>query len=166
MTDETFSPFELDKFMQKQGISGEILHQASKTQTVEAAAQAVGTIPERIVKSILFMIEERPVLAITCGPAHVNRKAIANFYGVGKKKVRLAQPDIVLRETGFSVGAMPPFGHKFKLTTLLDRRVLEQPEIFAGGGAENVLVKLNPYDILNVTNAHVMDLITPNVTDT
>ena len=166
MTDETLTPSELEKFMQTQGIFGEILHQTSKTQTVEAAAQAVGTIPERIVKSILFMIEEKPVLAITCGPAHVDRKAIANLYGVGKKKVKLAQPEIVLRETGFLVGAMPPFGHKYKLTTLLDRRVLEQPEIFAGGGAENVLVKLTPHDILKFTNAHVMDLITPNVTDT
>lgn len=166
MTDETLTPSELEKFMQAQDIFGEILYQTSMTQTVEAAAQAVGTIPERIVKSILFMIEEKSVLAITCGLAHVNRKAIANLYGVGKKKVKLAQPEIVLRETGFSVGAMPPFGHKYKLTTLIDRQVLEQPEIFAGGGAENVLVKLNPYDILNITNAHVMDLKPSNVTDT
>jgi prolyl-tRNA editing enzyme YbaK/EbsC (Cys-tRNA(Pro) deacylase) len=56
---------------------------------------------------------------------------------------------------------MPPFGHLRKLDTLLDCSVLEQPEIYAGGGAENALVRLSPEDILRVTQAEVMDLVQP-----
>ncbi len=56
---------------------------------------------------------------------------------------------------------MPPFGHRIPLTTLMDKRVLEQPDVYAGGGAENTLIHLNPEDILETTRAQVMDLVKP-----
>jgi prolyl-tRNA editing enzyme YbaK/EbsC (Cys-tRNA(Pro) deacylase) len=147
--------------MQENNIPGEILNLEVPTPTVEAAAQAVGTQPERIVKSILFLVADLPLLAITCGRAYVDRRALAAVYSVGRKKVKLATPEVVLEKTGFEVGAMPPFGHRDPLPTWLDRRVLEQPEVFAGGGAENALIRLVPEDILQVTQAQVIDLLNP-----
>lgn len=145
--------------MQEKDIPYEILHLDVPTPTVETAAKAVGTWVEHIVKSILFIIEDRPVLTITSGTAYVDRRAIANLYDVGRKRVKLASAEVVLSICGYEVGAMPPFGHLRRLPTLLDRRVLEQPEIYAGGGAENVLVRLSPEDILRVTQAQVIDLV-------
>jgi len=150
---------DLQAYMQAQDIAGEILHLSVPTPTVEAAAQAVNTRPEQIVKSILFMVDEEPVLAITCGTAYVERRVIADLFGVGKKRIKLADPANVLDVSGYEVGAMPPFGHSKPLTTLLDRRVLESAEVFAGGGAENALVRLSPQDILRVSKARVMDLV-------
>jgi prolyl-tRNA editing enzyme YbaK/EbsC (Cys-tRNA(Pro) deacylase) len=145
--------------MQEQGIYGEMLHLDVPTPTVETAAQAVGTRVEQIVKSILFVIEGRPVLTITSGTSHVDRRAIASLFSVGRKRVKLASAEAVLEICGYEVGAMPPFGHLSKLQTLLDRGVLEMPEVYAGGGAENVLVRLSPEEILRVTQAQVMDLV-------
>jgi prolyl-tRNA editing enzyme YbaK/EbsC (Cys-tRNA(Pro) deacylase) len=54
---------------------------------------------------------------------------------------------------------MPPFGYRQPLTTLIDQRVLDLPEAYAGGGAENAIVRLNPQDILQVTGARVLDLL-------
>jgi prolyl-tRNA editing enzyme YbaK/EbsC (Cys-tRNA(Pro) deacylase) len=150
---------DLEAFMRVQGISGEILHLDVPTPTVETAAQAVGTRVEQIVKSILFMIEGQPVLTITSGTSYVDRRAIAAMYAVGRKRVKLASAEAVLEICGYEVGAMPPFGHLRKLQTLLDRNVLELPEIYAGGGAENALVRLCPEEILHVTQARVMDLV-------
>ena len=149
---------DLQDYMQTHGILGEILRLNVPTPTVETAAQAVGTKPEQIIKSILFMVGGQPVLAITCGTAYVGSRVIANLYGVGKKQVKLATPETVLELSGYEVGAMPPFGHHQPLTTLLDRRVLELPEAYAGGGAENAVVRLNPQEILRATGAKVMDL--------
>jgi prolyl-tRNA editing enzyme YbaK/EbsC (Cys-tRNA(Pro) deacylase) len=78
---------------------------------------------------------------------------------VGKKRVKLATPEMVLEISGYEVGAMPPFGHRQPLTTLIDQRVLDLPEAYAGGGAENAIVRLNPQDILQVTGARVLDLL-------
>lgn len=150
---------ELTEFMQAYSIQGEILHLDVPTPTVEAAASAVGSLPEQIIKSILFMVDDQPVLAIACGKSTIERRAIAGLFGVGKKRVKLASPEWVLEISGYEVGAMPPFGHRQPLMTLLDSRVLDSDESYAGGGAENALVRLNPQEILRVTNAKVLDLL-------
>ena len=150
---------ELGRFMQAQGVQGQILHLDVPTPTVEAAAQAVSARPEQIIKSILFMVDAQPVLAIACGLSTIGRRPIADLFGVGKKRVRLATAQQVLEISGFEVGAMPPFGHRLPLRTLIDRRVLEVPEAYAGGGAENALVRLNPQEIQRVTGAEILDLL-------
>ena len=146
--------------MQLHGIPGEILHLGVPTPTVEAAAEAVGSDPERIVKSILFLVAGQPVLTITCGSAYVERRTLAALYGVGRKKVKLASPETVSQETGYPVGGMPPFGHRSPLRTLIDRRVLEKPEVYAGGGADCTLIRVSPLTILQVAQAQVLDLLT------
>jgi prolyl-tRNA editing enzyme YbaK/EbsC (Cys-tRNA(Pro) deacylase) len=155
-------PADLEAFMRANQIPGKILQLEAPTPTVDAAAQAVLTLPERIVKSILFMINGKPLLAISCGVWRVEQRAIAVHMEVGRKRVKLASPQTVLAETGFEVGAMPPFGHRYPLPSLIDKRVLEQPSVYAGGGAENALVHLSPEDILRVTHAEVIDLIDPS----
>ena len=151
--------------MAKHGIPGEILRLSVPTPTVETAAQAVGVPTEQIIKSILFLVKDgaeegayRPVLAIASGTAVVDRRRIAAHLGVGHKRIRLASPAEVLAFSGYAVGALPPFGHRQPLATLIDRRVLDLPEAYAGGGDENAIVRLNPQDIARVTAAAVLDL--------
>jgi len=155
----TLGPDDLQAYMQHNNIPGDILHLEVPTPTVAAAAQAVGTAPDQIVKSILFLVDRHPVLAVTCGQTVVDQRVLASFYQVGRKKVKLATPEQVLQETGYEVGAMPPFGHHTPLPTWMDVRVLAQTEVFAGGGAENALVRLKPDDILHATGAQVVDLL-------
>ena len=152
-------PDDLITYMRTHGIEGEILRLNVPTPTVETAAQVVGARVEQIIKSILFLVDEQPVLAIACGTANIGRRAIADLYGVGKKRIKLASAEMVLALSGFEVGAMPPFGHQQALPTLIDQRVLEEPEAYAGGGAENALLRLNPGDIVRVSGAKVLDLI-------
>ena len=153
------TPSDIQAYLEDQAIKGEVLFLELPTPTVEAAALAAGTIPQQIVKSILFMVDDQPVLAVTCGTDRVDRRAIANICGVGRKKVKLASPETVLEVSGYEVGAMPPFAHRQPIKTLLDQRVLEQSVVYAGGGAENALLRLSPKDILQATNARVMDLV-------
>jgi len=159
MQTDRLSVHELSEYMQSHNILGEILHLDVPTPTVETAAQAVNANLEQIIKSILFMVDGQPVLVIACGLSTIGRRAIADLYAVGKKKVKLATPEMVLEISGYEVGAMPPFGHRTPLSTLIDLRVLDIPEAYAGGGAENALVRLNPQDILRVTGARVLDLL-------
>ena len=158
---KTLGPTDLQAYMRAQEIPGEILRLEMPTPTVEAAARAVGTDPDHIVKSILFMVNGKPALTISCGPSHVDRRTLAAYYNVGRKRVKLASPETVRQESGYEVGAMPPFGHRNALPTLMDLRVLEKDSVYAGGGADNTLVRLSPQDIMRVTQAEIMDLLTP-----
>jgi Cys-tRNA(Pro) deacylase len=157
MTDP-LTPTDLQAFMDQNGITGEILILEVPTPTVEAAAQAVGVAPRQIVKSVLFNLPSQNVLTISCGDQLVERRVIAKLYGISRKRVKLASPEVVFELTGYAVGTVPPFGHRQQLPTLIDLRVLELPKIYAGGGAHHALVTLDPRDILKITGAQIVDL--------
>ena len=66
MTTPLLTPSDLQAYMQAQGIPGKILLLETPTPTVEIAAQVVSAQPDQIIKSILFTVDEEPVLAIAC----------------------------------------------------------------------------------------------------
>ncbi|MGD8554087.1 MAG: YbaK/EbsC family protein [Anaerolineales bacterium] len=152
---------DLAAFLDQRQIEAEVVILPEHTPTVEDAARAVKTVPDRIVKSLLFLVDGEPVVAIACGLSHVDRRTISLHYGVGRKRVKLADAETVLNVTGYPVGAMPPFGHRQALPTLMDKRVLLQPEVYAGGGQIDALLRISPGAILRVTSAIELDLIEP-----
>jgi prolyl-tRNA editing enzyme YbaK/EbsC (Cys-tRNA(Pro) deacylase) len=152
------TPSDLENFMDQNDIAGEILSLEAPTPTVEAAAQAVGTQADQIVKSLLFSIGDQGVLAITCGTQRVERRKIAALYGVSSKKVKLASPEFVLEKTGYPVGTVPPFGHLQPIPTLVDPGVLEHSLVYAGGGKHNTLLRVNPQAFLTTGQVQVIDL--------
>lgn len=88
----------------------------------------------------------------------IDVKQLANYLDISKKKVKLADPETTLEFTGFSVGAVPPFGYPSKFRTLIDSNVLEHEEVFAGGGAPDVVLRLAPSEIQRVTDAETLNL--------
>ncbi len=158
---EMLGPDDLRTYMQRQGIPGEIVYLEVPTPTVQTAAEAAGVHLEQIVKSLVFLVKDEAVLAITCGTLQVERRAIAARFGVGRKKVKLADAETVLAATGYAVGSVPPFGHRKSLPTMLDQRVLEHEEVYAGGGGGSALVRLNSQDIFKFSMAEVVDLHSP-----
>lgn len=148
----------LEKYMQSEGIVGKLIKLSVPTPTVETAAEAVGTTPEKIVKSLLFLVEGFPTLVISSGTDRVDRRKIAKYFGIGRKRVKLADPEKVRDLTGYEVGAVPPIGHPQTIKVILERRIFEQSCIYAGGGSTQALLEITPDEILRVTKAEVLDL--------
>jgi Cys-tRNA(Pro) deacylase len=146
-------------WIEENTIQADLIKLAVHTPTVEDAAKAVGTSPSQIVKTLLFTVEGKPVVAIACGTSRVDRRTIAAYFGVGRKRVKLAGAEAVLEITGYPVGAVPPFGLKHQIQTLIDPRVMEHSEVYAGGGAIDCLLRISPGEIVRVTGAVVMDLL-------
>ena len=153
------SPSDLEHFLLERGLRAELLALPVKTPTVEAAAEAVGTLSDKIVKSVLFMVDDQPVLAITSGSRRIDRRRIAKKFGVGRKRVRLADENQVQTATGYPVGAVPPFGHPEPLLTIIDPGLLEHDVVYAGGGASDHLIRVETAEILRVTQGEVLELI-------
>ena len=146
-------------FLSEHRLRGEVVVLPEHTPTVEAAARAVGASVERIAKSILFIADGAPVLVIANGLSRVDYRRVADYLGLTRKKLKLADSDTVLNITGFRVGTVPPFGHKTRLRTLMDVNVLVQPEVFAGGGAIDALLRITPAEIVRATNAEKVDVV-------
>jgi len=152
------TPDDLAAFIRANGIAAEFVRPDAPTPTVEAAAEAVGTTPDSIIKSVLFLICDRPVLAIAGGLDPIDQRAIASRFEVGRRQVKLAGAADVLRVTGYPVGGVPPFGYPEPVETLLDPGVLAQPVVYGGGGDHHTLIRLSPGEIRRVTGAEVLPL--------
>jgi Cys-tRNA(Pro) deacylase len=148
----------LELFIQSRGIKGRVIRLDVPTQTVEKAAQAVGTTADRIVKSLLFLIESQPVLVITPGTQRVDYKKIAKHFSVNRKRIKFADPEMVLAVTGYEVGAVPPFGHQQSISIILEESTFQQELVYAGGGSKDALLEIKPEEILRVTGAVILNL--------
>ena len=146
-------------YLREHGIAGEVVFLPEHVPTVEAAARAVGASVERVVKSVLFLADSSPVLVIANGTQRVDYKRVADTLHLSRKRLKLADALTVLEITGFPVGTVPPFGHKTRLRTLIDAGVLAQPEVYAGGGAIDALVRITPAEIVRATGAETVNVV-------
>jgi Cys-tRNA(Pro) deacylase len=154
---------DLQRFIDEAGIDAEIVLLAETTPTVEAAAEAVGVQPAQIVKSVLFVVKDpdgakRPQLVVTNGLSRVDYRALAAYLGTSRRRVRMARAPEVQAMTGYPVGTVPPFGHASPVPTVLDETVIEQGEVYAGGGAINALMRLRVEELQRVLRAEVVRL--------
>jgi prolyl-tRNA editing enzyme YbaK/EbsC (Cys-tRNA(Pro) deacylase) len=156
--ENALTPTELARFIADHGIAAELVPMTVETPTVPAAAAALGVSPAQIIKSLLFMIRDQPVLVIASGETLVDRGALADRFGTGKKQIKLADPDTVLRLTGYPAGGVPPFGHRTRVPVLLDRAVLAWDVIYGGGGDDRTLLRVAPGELVRVTAAEWIDL--------
>jgi len=159
------TPDDLAAFIERRGVRAEILHLPVETPTVEDAARAVGTHPDRIVKSLLFLVDRSPTLVIACGASPVSRRRMAAHFHMSPKRIKLADPEATLSASGYPVGALPPFGHRQPLPTLIDLRVLAQDEVFAGGGSIRSLLRIGAQELARVTQATALDLVEESAAD-
>ena len=149
---------DLQQFIDRQGITAEIIPLSEHTATVADAARVLGVETDQIIKSLVFSCGDETLLVITNGLARVDRKKLAGLLGVGKNKVKFASAQSALAITGFVVGSMPPFGHRQRLRTLVDASVMDQAAVFGGGGDINAMMRLSPTELTRVTAAAVTDL--------
>ena len=148
----------LARFIAEHGIAAEIVPVAVETPTVPAAAAALGVATSQIIKSLLFLVRDQPVLVIASGETMVDRGVLAAKFNVGKKQIKLADAETVLRLTGYPAGGVPPFGHPAPLPSLLDRAVLVWDAVYGGGGDDRTLLCVAPEELARVTGAEWIEL--------
>ncbi|HEY57874.1 MAG TPA: YbaK/EbsC family protein [Anaerolineae bacterium] len=161
---ETLTPAHVLAYLKARGLAGEVVRFSQPTPTVEEAARVAGVAPEQIVKTLLFFVRyddgtEQPWLVLAIGPQRVDRRILARFFGVGRKRVRLARADEVPAWTGYAVGAVPPLAHRQPLPALMDERILAFSEVWAGGGAEDTLLRMTPQAIRKALGAQTIRLV-------
>jgi len=128
------------------------------TRTAADAAQAIGCTVAQIVKSLVFLVDGQPTLALVSGPNRLDEKKLATLWGVSKKKVTRGDADTVREVTGFAIGGVPPFGHKTRLFTYIDQDFWQFEVIWAAAGTPNAVFAIKPDDLVQITEGVAADL--------
>ncbi|MFQ5409197.1 MAG: YbaK/EbsC family protein [Anaerolineales bacterium] len=128
------------------------------TRTAEDAAAAIGCDVGQIVKSLLFLADGAPVMALVSGANRLHEGKLARLCGVGRKKVRRADADTTRAVTGFAIGGVAPFGHPQPLPVYVDADLMQYETVWAAAGTPNTVFAVSPADLLRVTDGNIVDL--------
>jgi Cys-tRNA(Pro) deacylase len=128
------------------------------TRTAADAAQAIGCEVAQIVKSLVFVVDGQPTLALVSGINRLDEKKLATLGGVSPKKVKRADADTAREVTGYAIGGVPPFGHKTRLPTYIDQDFWQFEVIWAAAGTPNAVFAITPDDLARVTGGIMADL--------
>lgn len=123
------------------------------TRTAEDAAAAIGCDVAQIVKSLVLVADDAPVLALTSGRNRVDLDEIATLAGAAR--VRKATADEVRDATGYAIGGTPPFGHPRPLPCFVDEDLMGFAEVWAAAGTPDGVFPIAPQELLRVTGGTV-----------
>ena len=126
------------------------------TRTAEDAARAIGCSVAQIVKSLVFMADGQPILALVSGANRVDMGHLA--VATGAAEVRRASGDEARAAGGYAIGGVPPFGHAQPLTVLVDRDLLPHEVLWAAAGLPDAVFALSPHDLVRASGGRVVEL--------
>ncbi|MFP4636776.1 MAG: YbaK/EbsC family protein [Nitriliruptoraceae bacterium] len=141
------------------GVEVDVAEFPAGTRTAADAAAAIGCEVAQIVKSLVFVADEEPVLVLTSGANRVDETALAS--ALGAATVRMADAQLVREATGYAIGGTPPFGHDTPVGVVCDRTLTEHEEVWAAAGSPTTVFPLSPQTLLEVTDAQVADVARP-----
>jgi prolyl-tRNA editing enzyme YbaK/EbsC (Cys-tRNA(Pro) deacylase) len=142
--------------LQRAGIDARVEEFPEGTPTAGAAAKAVGSSRAQIVKSLVFICDGRPTLALVPGDRRADEAKVAA--AAGARHARVARPDEVLAATGFEPGGVAPFPAPGIAQVLMAGELFGHDRVWIGAGSERHMAGLAPTDLAHLTQARTAEL--------
>lgn len=131
----------------------------SSTATSQQAADNIGCELGQIVKSLCFIIDGQPIVVLASGDQRVDDRKLAEFYGVGRKKVKIASAEECVAIYGYEPGGVPPVGHRTPgLPIYIDDSLQRYEMLYAAGGAHNAIFPITLAQLTAATDGTIADV--------
>jgi|GEM_PF-45449 len=130
-------------------MESKILEFESSSATVELAAQALNCAPERIAKTLSFILDEKCILIVTAGDAKIdNSKFKTQFH----KKAKMPSREQVNLLIGHDVGGVCPFGINENIDVYLDISLKRFTTVFPACGSSNSAIEITIVELEKYSN--------------
>jgi prolyl-tRNA editing enzyme YbaK/EbsC (Cys-tRNA(Pro) deacylase) len=146
----------VSSFLRDAGVDARIHEFPDGTASAQAAADAVGCELGQIVKSLVFVCDETPVVALVPGDRRGDPAKVAS--AVEASAARVAKADEVEDATGFEPGAVAPFPLPRIDTVLMDRALYQYDIVWAGAGSHKHVLGISPTDLGRLAKVRPMDV--------
>ena len=142
------------------GLEDRVVELAATARTAEDAARACGVPVGAIVKSLVFEVGTRPVLALVAGDRRCDPAALPAVLSL-EGKVRRCDAERVRAATGFAIGGMAPVGHLTALPTAVDASLGRFARLFAAAGHPHCVFATTLPELLALTGGTPSERIAP-----
>ena len=134
-------------------LNDQIIEFATSTKTAQQAADAAGCELGQIVKSLVFVVGDQPVLVLVAGDRRGDTDAIAAVFG--GSDAHFADADTVRAATGFAIGGVSPFALPEGLPVLVDDSLERFETVYPAAGTPTSMVKMRRADLLDLAGGRV-----------
>lgn len=138
------------------GLAIEVRRFPEGTKTAADAAAAIGVQIGQIVKSLVFGVDGRVVMALVSGKNRLDERKLAA--AAGGDHCDRVDADTVRAATGYPIGGVPPFGHATELPLFVDPDLLGYDEVWAAAGTWHDVFGVEPHRLVEAGDGLVVDL--------
>jgi len=136
------------------GLADTVVELAETARTAEDAAASVGCELGAIVKSLVFAIGDRLVMALVAGDFSCLEQNLAAALNL-KGDVRRPQAPEIKGATGFTIGGVAPIGLLHPLPVVIDRSLKRFETIYAAAGHPHCVFATSVDDLKRLTGGIV-----------
>ena len=138
------------------GAQGQPIALAETARTAQEAADSIGCPLGAIVKSLVFKVGGRAVLALVAGDRQCDTGVLPEELGLDGKAKR-ADPDLVREATGFAIGGVAPVGHPGPLPTAIDASLGRFDVLYAAAGHPHAVFPTTLGELARLTGGRLTE---------
>lgn len=140
--------------LREKGASHDVRALAETARTAQDAANALGCEVGAIVKSLVFAVGGKPVMALVAGDRMGDTEALPGVLGLDGRCKR-ADADMVRKATGFTIGGVAPVGHATALPIAIDESLGRFAAIYAAAGHPHCVFQTTLAELQQMTGGTV-----------
>ena len=137
------------EYFKKAGIEDRVMEFHESSATVELAAEALNTEPQRIAKTMSFLVNDNPILIVMAGDVKVDNKKYKAYFSAKAKMIAF---DDVERLIGHAVGGVCPFAINDGVVVYLDESLKRFDTVFPACGSGNSAIELTIEELEKYSN--------------
>ena len=126
-------------YLKQYGVEEKILEFDVSSATVELAAAALNCEPQRIAKTLAFMVDGHAVLVVAAGDAKIDNPKYKAQFGT---KAKMLSPNETELLVGHAVGGVCPFAVKEGVEVYLDVSLKRFETVLPACGSANSAIEL------------------------
>ncbi len=143
-------------FLRAAGAEARLEEFEADTPTAQAAADAVGCGLDQIVKSLVLVCDDVPVIALVPGDRRADPAKVALAAGAGH--ARVARPSEVVAATGFVPGGVAPVPPPAGVAIFVEQTILSSTVVWVGAGSDRHMVMIAPPELVRLTSGRTVDI--------
>jgi Uncharacterized conserved protein len=148
----------VERKLRAHGIAGEVRWFESATPTAASAAAELGVEVGAIANSLVFTLDDEPILVMTSGGHRVDTAWLGERLG---GKLGRASAEVVRESTGQVIGGVAPTGHPEQLRTFVDTALAAYPVVWAAAGHPHTVFPTTFDELVRVTHGEPVDVAPP-----
>lgn len=134
--------------LNKFNMEDKVMEFEQSSATVDLAAVAVGCEPDRIAKTLSFVVNDAPILIVVSGMAKIDNRKFKDCF---KTKAKMIEFDKVEELIGHAPGGVCPFGVNEDVVTYLDVSLKKYDVVYPAVGSSNSAVELTIEELEKVS---------------